>query len=256
VVNGLVAPATFKFGRSSNIKTMNLGLRFVRRSLRAKPVRWLISKAGFDIVPLSAFGHDPFRDIRLLNEKWNSSVRMFFDVGAHTGSTSLKALEEFPEARIFAFEPHPTTFSHLTDATKNYSAVDPVQFALGAETGKKVMHTYEMATINSLIPNARYPVRFGKVSSPTTINCTTVDLFCAERKIRKIDVLKIDTEGFDLEVLKGAHEMLNRGAISFVYFEFNDIQPVKNLVGGALAPIDNICNIINIASLLHITIIS
>jgi hypothetical protein len=53
-----------------------------------------------------------------------------------------------------------------------------------------------------------------------------------------IDVLKIDAEGFDLEVLKGADAMLKRGAISFVYFEFNDIQPDENSVGGALAPID------------------
>ena len=51
-------------------------------------------------------------------------------------------------------------------------------------------------------------------------------------------MLKIDTEGFDLEVLKGAAAMLKRGAISFVYFEFNDIQPDENSAGGALAPID------------------
>ena len=208
------------------------------RSLITKPVRWLVAKAGFDLVPLNAFGHDPFRDIRLLNEKWNSSVRTFFDVGANDGGTSLKAVKQFPEARIFAFEPHPETFLRLTDATKDYSAVDPVQTALGAEAGDQVMHTYKMSTINSLVPNARYPVRFGEQSSPITVKCTTVDLFCAERKIKKIDVLKIDTEGFDLEVLKGADAMLKRGAISFVYFEFNDIQPDENLAGGALAPID------------------
>jgi FkbM family methyltransferase len=227
---------------------MNLDLRFMRlRSLITKPVRWLVAKAGydlvprnaFDLVPLSAFGHDPFRDIRLLNEKWNSSVQTFFDVGANDGGTSLKAVKQFPEARIFAFEPHPETFLRLSDATKDYSAVDPVQTALGAEVGDQVMHTYENSTINTLVPNARAPVRFGyKQSSPITVKCTTVDLFCAERKIEKIDVLKIDAEGFDLEVLKGADAMLKRRAISFVYFEFNDIQPDENSAGGALAPID------------------
>ena len=100
------------------------------------------------------------------------------------------------------------------------------------------MHTYETPTINSLLPNARFPIRFGMQSSPITVKCTTIDLFCAERKIKKIDVLKIDTEGFDLEVLKGADAMLKRGVISFVYFEFNDIQPGENSAGGALDPID------------------
>jgi len=216
------------------------------KSLIAKPVRWLAAKAGYDLVPLNtydlvplnAFGHDPFRDIRLLNEKWNSSVRTFFDVGANDGGTSLKALKQFPEARIFAFEPHPETFLRLTDATKNYSAVDPVQTALGAKAGDQVMYTYETSDLNSLLPNARFPIRFGRQSSSITVKCTTIDLFCAERKIKKIDVLKIDTEGFDLEVLKGADAMLKQGIISFVYFEFNDIQPDENSAGGALDPID------------------
>jgi FkbM family methyltransferase len=208
------------------------------RSLVAKEVRWLVAKAGYDLVPLNAFGHDPFRDIRLLNEKWNSSVRTFFDVGANDGRTSLKAAKQFSEARVFAFEPHPETFLILTEAIKDHKAIDPVQTALGAEAGNRVMHTYERSLINSLVPNARFPVRFGLQSSPITVECSTVDLFCAERKIEKIDVLKIDTEGFDLEVLKGAAAMLERGAVSFVYFEFNDIQPDENLAGGALAPID------------------
>src|SRR5262249_55111352 len=127
---------------------MNLQLRIVRlRSLFAKPVRWLLARAGynlvsinaFGLVPLNAFGHDPFRDIQLLSKKWNFSVQTFFDVGAHAGETSLKAVKQFPEARIFAFEPHPVTFLSLTDVTKDYSAVDLVQTALGAEAGDQVM---------------------------------------------------------------------------------------------------------------------
>jgi FkbM family methyltransferase len=199
----------------------------------------LLAKSGYDLVNLNAIGYDPFRDIRILNEKWNSSVRTFFDVGANDGSTALKAQKQFPQARIFAFEPHPETFLRLKDATMHYSAIDPVQAALGAEAGDQVMHVYDISAINSLVPNARYAVRFGKHSSSSkVIKCTTVDLFCGERNINKIDVLKIDTEGFDLEVLKGAPAMLKRGAISFVYFEFNDIQPDENSAGGALAPID------------------
>jgi FkbM family methyltransferase len=209
------------------------------RSLIAKPVRWLVEEAGYHLVPLNAFGHNAFRDIRLLNEKWNFSVRTFFDVGANDGATSLKAVKQFPEAQIFAFEPHPETFIRLTDATRDYPAVAPVQKALGAEDGVQVMHTYESSLVNSLVPNARHTVRFGnKQLSPITVKCTTIDLFCVERKIKQVDVLKIDTEGFDLEVLKGADTLLKRGAISFVYFEFNDIQPDENSAGGALAPID------------------
>jgi FkbM family methyltransferase len=195
-------------------------------------------KSGYDLVPLNAFGHDPFRDIRLLTERENLSVRTFFDVGANEGGTSLKAVKQFPEARIFAFEPHPTSFARLKDAAEKYAAIELVQTALGAEAGDKIMHTYQVSLINSLVPNAQFAVRFGHQSAPITVGCTTVDLFCTERGIKHIDVLKIDTEGFDLEVLKGARTMLELGAISFVYFEFNDIQSSENAVGGALFPID------------------
>ena len=68
------------------------------------------------------------------------------------------------------------------------------------------------------------------------------DYRCFLRRARdkKIDVLKVDTEGFDLEVLKGAQTMLKEGAISFIYFEFNDIQlSSDNSAGGALFPIDD-----------------
>lgn len=201
---------------------------------------WLASKAGYDLVPLDAFGHDPFRDIRQLSERENLSVRTFFDVGANEGGTSLKVTKQFPEARIFAFEPHPNTFARLKDATREYTAIEAVQVALGAEAGDRIMHTYENSLLNSLLPNAQFPVRFGQVSSPPMqVRCTTVDVLCTERGIKKIDVLKIDTEGFDLEVLKGAQTMLDQGAISFIYFEFNDVQvSSENAAGGALFPID------------------
>ena len=208
------------------------------RSLIANPLRRLVARAGYEMVPLNAFGHDPFRDIRLLNEKWNCTVQVFFDVGANDGGTSLKAVRQFPGAKIFAFEPHPEVFLRLAEATKEHASIHPVQVALGVKAGDQVMHTYKESLINSLVPNARFPVRFGEKSSPITVKCTTVDLFCAERKIEKIDVLKIDAEGFDLEVIKGADAMLKKGAVSFVYFEFNDIQPRDYLWGGALAPID------------------
>ena len=100
------------------------------------------------------------------------------------------------------------------------------------------MHTYSTSLLNSLVPNARFSVRFGMQSTPIAVKCTTIDLFSAERNIRKIDVLKIDTEGFDLEVLKGAKAMLGQGAVSFVYFEFNDIGLDEKSDGGALVPID------------------
>ena len=47
-----------------------------------------------------------------------------------------------------------------------------------------------------------------------------LDRWCADNDIEVVDILKIDTEGFDAEVLRGASHLLGRGSIGFVYFEF------------------------------------
>ena len=53
-----------------------------------------------------------------------------------------------------------------------------------------------------------------------TVDCVTIDSFCRRSGITAIDVLKTDTEGFDLSVLKGASDMLARGGVKFVFTEF------------------------------------
>ena len=91
------------------------------------------------------------------------------------------------------------------------------------------------ATLNesARLPNAQFAVRFGMVARQIQVRCTTVDSFCSERGVKQIDVLKIDTEGFDFEVLIGARSMLAQQAIKFISFEFNDISPRKATAGGA-----------------------
>ena len=91
----------------------------------------------------------------------------------------------------------------------------------------------------STADEAQYAVRFGeKVRCITGVQCTTLDAYCAQSKIKRIDVLKIDTEGFDFKVLQGSSVMLQKHAIKFVYFEFNDLQPREGRFGGASMPID------------------
>ena len=94
--------------------------------------------------------------------------------------------------------------------------------------------------VNSLLPNAQFAVRFGTKARQIQVRCTTLDRFCSERGVKQIDVLKIDTEGFEFEVLKGASSMLAQQAIKFIYFEFNDISPRRDASGGALVPIDRL----------------
>jgi hypothetical protein len=53
------------------------------------------------------------------------------------------------------------------------------------------------------------------------VELRTLDDFCAERGIGRIDLLKIDVEGHELRVLEGARGLLEADAIGFIQFEFN-----------------------------------
>jgi FkbM family methyltransferase len=188
------------------------------------------------------YGISPFLDIARLNRAAGHSVRVFFDVGANVGQTSMEALREFPEARIIAFEPHPDIFAQLRQSVSN-SRFSPHQLALADRTGDVTLYEYgnvgDGSLMNSLVPDARFSVQFAHSASRRIVECSTIDEFCALNGIDRIDVLKIDAEGCDFLVLKGAARMLRERRIEFVYTEFNDLQPKQGTTGGSLLQISD-----------------
>jgi FkbM family methyltransferase len=211
------------------------------RAFFAKSIRRTLAPLGYDILDRNRF-YNPFLDIEKLSRRWNFSIDLFFDVGANQGMTTEIALRHFPNVRVVAFEPHPETFVQLQRHYQDHKNVELVNSALGKEVRESILYEYnDDGLTNSLLPDAQFAVRRARSAiNKIPVSCTTVDRFCRERSIKKIDVLKIDTEGFELEVVQGASEMLAQHAIRCVYFEFNDIQPQSGRSGGALVPIDQV----------------
>lgn len=184
------------------------------------------------------YGIKPFTDIRRLAQRHDWRIETFFDIGANIGTTAAEALARFPAARVVCFEPHPVTFARLEAAFATEPRVAAYRTALGREAGEAAFFQYERSEVNSLIADAPYAVRFGTRSETIAVPVATLDGFCAEHGIERIDVLKVDTEGFDSVVLEGARDLLARRAIRFVYTEFNFVLPRTGRSGGALADID------------------
>jgi FkbM family methyltransferase len=207
-----------------------------------KLVRFLLGRQGYDFykVEYSAYGINPLVDIQRLSRHFGYSIDTFFDVGANIGQTTHKALRAFPSASVVSFEPHPATFAQLTANVAAEKRVATYNLALGSEAGEAVLHEYESSDLNSLNPNSPYVARFNPGAKSIAVQVTTVDEFCAAHSIDRIDVLKVDTEGFDAMVLRGARGMLSRGAIKFVYTEFNHVLPREGIAGGSLSELDEL----------------
>ena len=157
------------------------------------------------------YGIDYMWDIERLAASRNLEIKTFFDVGANTGQTSERVLLEFPAARVIAFEPHPKAFAELQRLSKHRRfAAHNVALSDKNGTGSLFCNS-----------NTRHSLVIAEAAAQCIeVSCLTLDSFCSREAIRSIDVLKTDTEGADLAVLRGAKGMLATGSISFVYTEF------------------------------------
>ena len=163
---------------------------------------------GIQINLRSRHGHYDCHDIK----RSGSQISVIFDVGAHTGESALKFSFAFPKARIYCFEPVRATFEKLKRNLAGYKKIICHNLAFGSSDGKATVYLTERSTNNSLLR----PEAF--VGSES-VAVRTLDGFTAENQIGRIDLLKVDTEGFDLEVLKGARNMLSGRQIPFVITE-------------------------------------
>ena len=209
-------------------------IRAAKHALRA-----VLEAAGYWVRHASVlpFGIDYQLDIRRLCDIMGISIGTIFDVGAHTGETSLAVLRNFTGARIFAFEPHPATFSVLKANVRN-PRFNGFNIALSDKAGKAQFFEYgHLATCNSLVGDNQFAVQSQNPCKVLDVECETLDGFCDSHGIGKIDLLKIDTEGHDLAVLRGAEQTLATRGVSFVYIEFNSMLLKPGTTGGALMPI-------------------
>ncbi len=148
-----------------------------------------------------------------------------FDVGANRGAYTRLVQRYLPTATVYCFEPMASTAEILRAQVGDPGSVQVVVEALSDRVGDGDMYDY---TFNGQSADAlasleeRLPTQIGaiEIASRMRVRLNTVDQFCAQRGIAGIDLLKIDVEGHDLAVLRGARQMMQRGAIRTIQFEF------------------------------------
>jgi len=186
-----------------------------------------LARVGYNIVKLprpwgQVQGRDWVADARRLFG--GRSPEVIFDVGANTGQTALELAPTFPEARIFSFEPSPETFAVLQNAVRHFPAVTPVNAALGERAGELDFFANSDSQTSSLLRPADgasgwIPGEMVRSIEVKKVPVMTLDGFCSARQIAGVDVLKLDTQGYEMHVLRGASESLKNGRIQMVCAE-------------------------------------
>ena len=183
-----------------------------------RPLRLLAEKVtGYSIVKQMPFGIDEYADLKAKFK--NFKFQTIIDVGANVGQSALQVRENFPDAEIYSLEPIKATYDELVRNTSGAN-VKTFNVGLGSSNQQVEVNTQvdnQNSVMNSLVAEKN---SLSKENTKTEIvEILTLENFCEQNKISKIDFLKIDTEGFDLEVLKGAVGLLEKQAIPFILTE-------------------------------------
>lgn len=130
------------------------------------------------------------------------------DVGANIGSMALGFAKTFPGSQVYAFEPTHYGFGKLKKNISLNPLLGPRIFPVQAFLSDKTVKNSEMKAYSSWKVDSssreKHPLHGGELMSAESIPSVTLDDFCQERGLSKIDLMKIDTDGYELTVLRGA----------------------------------------------------
>lgn len=144
-----------------------------------------------------------------------------FDVGANKGQTIELFRTVFSHPNIYAFEPSSQTFGELSNK-KFGDGVKLFNIALGDTNKTADFINYEWSTLSSFFELQKCegnPFHAIDQRVLETVAVRTVDWIVAEERIANIDLLKIDTQGYELSVLQGATDSLDKRLIKNILAE-------------------------------------
>ncbi|WP_018619037.1 FkbM family methyltransferase [Spirosoma luteum] len=147
-----------------------------------------------------------------------------FDIGANKGQTIELLQSTFKQPVIHAFEPASATFTALSSRAPD-AGVYLHQLAFGEQIGVTEFRNCQQSELSSFLPLNRNKAEniFAEeaVVSIESVRVETLDNFCTTHHIDHIDLLKIDTQGFELPVLRGGASLLGQGKVGAVLLELN-----------------------------------
>ncbi|MBN1464395.1 FkbM family methyltransferase [candidate division KSB1 bacterium] len=222
----------------------------LKEYFKAKVIKYLNHK-GLTIVTFDS------REVQLekVRNDWltKNNINSIIDVGASDGGFATKARKLFQRAKIYSFEPIPSSYKILTKkfaSDKNFKAFN---IALGNTVGQSEFHLHEHVGASSFLRISDLHID----AHPYTKNCSEIKVALDKLdNLIKIEdltpdiLLKLDVQGYEIEVLKGSEELLKH--TRYVYSEvcfnklyeeqplFDDIADFLRERGFHIAGVENI----------------
>lgn len=155
------------------------------------------------------------RDIIMVMDNILSQGMVVFDIGANIGEISLCAAKRVgAEGKVYCFEPMPTLYEKLTHNLSVNAMMHAFPIRLGVSKNTGVVPIYRAdsnfsdGTIHEGL-GTLYPMD-NRTTPVGEIQLVTLDAFCEEEHVQRLDLIKIDVEGAELDVLMGAEHVIRK----------------------------------------------
>jgi FkbM family methyltransferase len=184
------------------------------------PVRRPLGEMGCFLADLAAKGFKP---------------KSILDVGANKADWSTIAVEHFPDASFLMIEPQREMAPFLEEFCRQHPKARHLEAGAGAASGELSLTIWDDYQGSSFLPEENTPLTIGK--NRRTVKIITVDsLYDGDAELP--DLVKMDVQGFELEVLKGGQKLFGRTEIfilEVLLYEFLPHAPLFSEVVGFMA---------------------
>jgi FkbM family methyltransferase len=198
-----------------------------------KFIRNILNKFGYDIIKLKyeyKIGVQSAENIQLLREEFQwmreYGFKTIVDVGANEGQFSEKARLLFPEANIYAFEPLPEAYQRLKNNFTEDGYFHCFNVGVGEQKATLEIHLNESSASSSILPLGglhKEAFEDAKESKSIAINIDTLDSLLPLQGLQFPMLLKVDVQGYEDKVLKGATNFLGGADMIIIELTFKEL---------------------------------
>ena len=210
--------------------------------MSGKYLKKIFSKLGYSIIKNNSYGslkevvNKHFKHFdHLYNVIITEQKPIIFDIGSNMGNTIKLFKNKFPQSKIYGFEPIPECYEIIKKKYKENKNIEIYNLAVGEKKEEKIFNIYKRSGQSSFykkientdwyFKSKKQKLKFPIQEREIKVNIISLDDFVNEKKIEKIDFLKIDTEGYELDVLIGLENKIEK--VRFILFEHHYHDMIK-----------------------------
>ncbi len=186
--------------------------------IKKNNINWKLDLSeGIDL-SIYIFGKFEYEIIETIAKHKLSKKPIFFDIGANIGVQTLQLASYFNNAKVHSFEPTNFGYKKLkNNITLNPDLRKNIYINQNFLSNKKFLPNKIYASWNLKVKKNTHKKHQGSYKNTSNASSLKLDDYIKKNKIKKIDFIKLDVDGHELEVLKSGYNFLRKKKVPIIF---------------------------------------